>query len=326
MGETSNAQASGSLTAMREPFPFLTDKSPVCPPGLLARAKAFPPPRVALVNAGAVFPLQGMREAAEAGLARPILIGDRAKIEAVAAEIGWDIGGIPLIHAPRETAAPEAARLARDGGADTIMKGQIHSTSFLKALLPSSIGLRDRETRCGHVFHITVPGHERPLLLTDAALNVDPDITTRQACLGHAVTLAGLIGIARPKVGLLAPTEDVSVSIPDTGEAATVAAWAKTALPKAVVEGPMALDLIFSRAAAEVKGFASEVAGDADIMVVPNITAGNAVFKLMVLGMAACAGGLVMGAKVPLLLTSRSQDAAARLASVALGAIVAGAR
>lgn len=326
MGEANHARPKASLTAMREPFPFLTDRAPVCPPGLLERAKAFPPPRVALVNAGAFFPLQGIREAAEAALARPILIGDRAKIKAVAAEIGWDIAGIPLIHAPRETAAPEAARLAREGGADAIMKGQIHSTSFLKALLPSSVGLRDRETRCGHVFHITVPGHERPLLLTDAALNVDPDIATRQACLTHAVRLAGLLGIARPRAGLLAPTEDVSVSIPDTGEAATIAAWAKTALPGAVTEGPMALDLIFSRASARIKGYASEVAGDADIMVVPNISTGNAVFKLMVLGMAACAGGLVMGAKVPLLLTSRSQDAAARLASVALGAIVAGAR
>lgn len=311
---------------MREPFPFLTDKAPVCPPGLVARARGFAPPRVALVNAGAAFPLQGMREAAEAGLARPILIGDRTKIKAVAAEIGWDIASVPLIHAPREAAAPEAARLAREGGADAIMKGQIHSTSFLKALLPSSVGLRGRATRCGHVFHITVPGHERPLLLTDAALNVDPSVEIRQASLTHAVTLAGLLGITLPKVGLLAPSEDVTASIPSTGEAAAIAAWAKTALPEAVVEGPMALDLIFSRAAAEVKGFASRVAGDADIMVVPNITTGNAVFKLMVLGMAACAGGLVMGAKVPLLLTSRSQDAAARLASVALGAIVAGAR
>lgn len=311
---------------MREPFPFLTAAQPVCPPGLLARAKTFPPPRVALVNAGAAFPLQGMREAADAGLARPILIGDRAKIEAVAAEIGWDISGVPLIHAPRETAGPEAARLARDGEADAIMKGQIHSTSFLKALLPSAVGLRDRETRCGHVFHITVPGHERPLLLTDGALNVEPSVEIRQACLTHAVRLAALLGLERPKVGLLAPSEDVTASIPNTGEAAAIAAWAKTALPEALVEGPMALDLIFSRAAAEVKGFASDVAGDADIMLVPNVTTGNAVFKLIVLGMAACAGGLVMGAKVPLLLTSRSQDAAARLASVALGAIVAGAR
>lgn len=314
------------MSVTRESFPFLTGKVPVCPPGLITRARGFAPARVALVNAAARFPLEGMREATEAGLARPILIGDRDKISAVADEIGWDIDGIPVLHAPREAAAPEAARLAREGEADTIMKGQIHSTSFLKALLPSSVGLRDRATRCGHVFHITVAGRERPLLLTDAALNVDPEVETRQACLGHAVRLARMLGTSKPKVGLLAPTEDVSASIPVTGEAAALAAWAKTALPEAVVEGPMALDLIFSKAAAEVKDYVSEVAGDADIMVVPNITSGNAICKLMVLGMGACAGGLVMGAKVPILLTSRSQDAAARLASVALGAIVAGAR
>jgi phosphate acetyltransferase len=311
---------------MREPFPFLNGKTPVYPPGLIAAARRHPRPRVALVNAAAPFPMQGMREAAEAGLAEPILVGDTGKIAALAETIGWDIGGLRLIHAPRDAAAPEAARLARIGEADAIMKGQIHSTSFLKALLPSSVGLRDKTTRCGHVFHITLAGHERPLLLTDAALNVDPDMATRHACLTHAVRLAEILGVARPKVGILAPSEDVSPSIPNTVEAAEIALWAKTALPEAVVEGPMALDLIFSRAAAETKGYVSEVAGDADVMVVPNITSGNAIFKLMVLGMGACAAGLVMGAKVPLLLTSRSQDAAARIASVALGAIVAGAR
>ena len=309
---------------MRDPFPFLSGTAPVCPPGLIARARGFRPPRVALVNAAAPFPLQGMQEAAEAGLAEPILIGDRNKIAAMAEEIGWNIAGLRLIHAPRDTAAPEAARLAREGQADAIMKGQIHSTTFLKALLPSSVGLRDRSMRCGHVFHITVPGHERPLLLTDAALNVNPDRETRHACLAHAVTLAERLGIDTPKVGLLAPSEDVSPSIPNTEEAAAIAEWARLSLPQAIVEGPMALDLIFSHEAAVAKNYASRVSGDADVMVVPNITSGNAIFKLMVLGMGACAGGLVMGAKVPFLLTSRSQDAAARLASVALGAIVAG--
>jgi phosphate acetyltransferase len=309
---------------MREAFPFLSDTVPECPNGLLQAALRFAPPRVALVNAGSAYPLAGIREATEAGLARPVLIGDRDKIARVAGEIGWDIGALDVIHAPREEAAPMAARMARDGEADAIMKGQIHSTSFLKALLPSSVGLRDKETRCGHVFHITLKGHERPLLLTDAALNVDPDIATRKACLIHAVNLAGTLGILRPKVGLLAPSEDISASIPNTVDADEIARWARKALAQAIVEGPMALDLIFSAEAARIKGYASEVAGDADIMVAPNITSANAIFKLMVLGMGACAGGLVMGAKVPILLTSRSQDAAARLASVALGAIVAG--
>ncbi len=310
----------------KDPFPFLSAQKPECPARLLDQARRHRPPRVAVVNAGAPHPLEGAREAAEMGLAEPILIGDRAKIAATAEQIGWDIGGLRVIHAPRDTAAPEAARMAREGEADAIMKGQIHSTTFLKALLPSAAGLRDRDARCGHVFHITVAGSDRPLLLTDAALNVDPDMAIRQICLTHAVRLAQRLGIARPKAGLLAPSEDVSPSIPTTEESAAIARWAKTALPDAIVEGPMALDLIFSAEAAVAKNYATQVSGDADIMVAPNITSGNAVFKLMVLGMGACAGGLVMGAKVPLLLTSRSQEAAARIASVALGAIVAGTR
>jgi len=175
------------------------------------------------------------------------------------------------------------------------------------------------------VFHITKPGSDRPLLLTDAALNVDPDVATRKACLAHAVRLATILGDTNVKAGLLAPTEDPIPSIPNTMEAAEIAAWAKDALPNAIVQGPMALDLIFSKAAAEAKNYASEVAGDADIMLVPNITSGNALFKLMVLGMGCCAGGLVMGLKVPVLLTSRSQQAPDRICAAALGAIVAAA-
>lgn len=306
-------------------YPFLSAIQPRCPQRLLDQAQSLPPPRVALVNAGAPNPLQGMREAMEARLAEPILIGDLEKIAATAEEIGWDIGGFRVIHAPRDMAASEAAHLVRAGEADAVMKGQIHSTTFLKALLPSSAGLRDKDARCGHVFHITAPGSDRPLLLTDAALNVDPDMETRRACLTHAVRLAERLGISRSKAGILAPSEDPTPSIPNTVEAEQLADWAKTALPQAVVQGPMALDLILSREAAAAKEYVSEVSGDADIMLVPNITTGNALFKMMVLGMGCCAGGVVMGARVPILLTSRSQEAAARIASAALGAIIAGA-
>ncbi|WGW04443.1 phosphate acyltransferase [Tropicibacter oceani] len=307
----------------RPPFPFLYPDEPQVPPGLLARARALQTPRVALVNAGAETPLAGLREAVEAGLADPILIGDTDKIREAAGAIGWDIGGIRLIHAPHAQAAPEAARLARKGEADAIMKGQVHTSTFLKGLLPSAAGLRDKAARCGHVFHITKTGSERPLLLTDAALNVDPDIATRQACLAHAVALARTLGVDRPRAAILAPTEDPTPSVPNTIEAAEIAAWAKTALPGADVSGPMALDLIWSKEAARIKGYDSPVAGDADIVLTPNITTGNALFKLMVLGMGCCAGGIVMGAKVPILLTSRSQQSADRLASAALGVIAA---
>ncbi|WP_135502296.1 phosphate acyltransferase [Roseovarius aestuariivivens] len=310
---------------MTDPYPFLATTGPVCPPSLLARARTLPRPRVALVNAGAPNPLQGIREAAEAGLAEPVLIGDIEKIKATADEIGWDISGLPLVHAPKAAAAPEAARMARSGEVNAIMKGQIHTSTFLKGLLPSSAGLRAPDARCGHVFHITMPGSERPLLLTDAALNVDPDVVTRQACLSHAVMLAHKLGIERPKAGILAPTEDLIAAVPNTIEAREIADWAKGALPGAVVQGPMAMDLILSRAAAEAKNFESEVSGDADILLTPNITTGNALFKLMSFGMGCCCAGVVLGAKVPILLTSRAQVAEDRIASAALGVIGAAA-
>lgn len=308
---------------MTQPYPFLSPLTPQCPARLLAQANGGTPPRVALVNAGAVIPLQGLREAHEAGLADPILIGNPAKIRAAAAEIGWDIRAFRLIDAPESSAAPAAAALAVKGEADSIMKGQIHTSTFLKGLLPSSLGLRAKGDLCAHLFHITMPGHDRPLILTDAALNPAPDVQTRKAALTHAVRLASILGDDHPKAGLLAASEDVTPGIPSTGEAAEIALWAKTALPGATVQGPMALDLILSARAAAIKGYDSIVAGDADIIVVPDITTGNALFKLMVLGMGACAGGIVMGLKVPLLLTSRSQEAPDRLASAALGAIVA---
>ncbi|MBP1804986.1 phosphate acyltransferase [Rubellimicrobium aerolatum] len=303
--------------------PFLSRVPPHAPAALLAQARGLPPPRVALVNAGAATPLQGLREACDAGLAEPILLGEPIKIHAAAERIGWDIRPFRLVAAPGESAAPRAAQLAVAGEADAIMKGQIHTSTFLKGLLPSAMGLRDKGATCGHVFHVTVPGSDRPLFLTDAALNVAPDLATRQACLAHAVRLAELTGTAQPHCGLLAPSEDVTAAVPCTGEAAAIAAWAKGALRQAVVEGPLALDLMLSRRAAEVKGVASRIAGRVDVILVPELNAGNALFKLMTLGMGACAGGVVMGARVPILLTSRGQGAPDRIASAALGAILA---
>lgn len=311
---------------MHDDFAFLSQTLAQCPQSLLDRARSLPVPRVALVNAGGANPLQGLREACALGLAEPILIGDTPRILATAEEIGWDITGLPLIHAPGAEASHKAAELAREGRVDAIMKGQVHTSVFLKGLLPSSAGLREEGSYCGHVFHLTMPGSERPLFLTDSALNVAPDVATRQACLTHAVRLAQTLGIDRPHAGLLAATEDVVPAIPSTGEAAIIAAWAKTALPDAVVEGPMALDLIFSRAAAEAKNYVSEVSGDPDIIVVPEITTGNALFKLMSLALGCCAAGIVLGAKVPIMLTSRSQTAQDRIASAALGVIAAGMR
>lgn len=309
---------------MREPFPFLSAFTAEAPQTLLQQARGLPVPRVALVNAGSENALRGIQEAAEAGLALPVLIGDVPKIQQVAAQIGWDIADLRLIHAPLAEASVKAAELARLGEVDAIMKGQVHTSVFLQGLLPRAAGLRDENTRCGHVLHITTPLSDRPLILTDGALNVDPDIATRQACLSHAVRLAQQLGIARPKAGILSANEDPLPSLQNSMDAAVIAAWAKTALPQAEVAGPMALDLIFSAEAAAAKSYISPVSGDADILLSPNITTANALFKLMVLGMGCCAAGIVLGAKVPILLTSRAQGAPARIASAALGVIAAG--
>ncbi|MCD1624807.1 phosphate acetyltransferase [Seohaeicola saemankumensis] len=311
---------------MKEPFPFLSPVSAAAPRRLLDQARGLPVPRVALVNAGSINALQGMREAADAGLAHPVLIGDAPKVRQIAEQIGWDISALRLIHAPHAAASVQAAELARLGEVDAIMKGQIHTSVFLQGLLPRSAGLRDEHTRCGHVFHITAPHSDRPLILTDGALNVDPDIPTRQACLTHAVRLAQQLGIERPKAGILSANEDPLPSLQNSMDAAVIAAWAQAALPQAEVAGPMALDLIFSAEAAAAKNYVSPVAGDADIMLTPNITTGNAIFKLMALGMGCCAAGLVLGLRVPVLLTSRAQTAPARIASAALGVIAAGVR
>lgn len=303
--------------------PFLSRTRPHAPQRLLAQARGLPVPRVALVNAGAPVPMAGLREACEAGLAEPILVGDIPRIEAAAESIGWDIRGFRMVSGPGDTAARTAAALAVAGEADAIMKGQVHTSTFLKGLLPSSLGLRAKGAVCAHVFHITVPSSDRPLFLTDAALNVRPDLHTRQQSLLHAVHLARLLGVERPKAGILSPSEDVTAAVPCSGEAAAIAAWAKGALRRAVVEGPLALDLMLSRRAAAIKGVQSDVAGDVDIILVPELNAGNAIFKLMTLGLGACAGGVVMGARVPILLTSRGQGSPDRLASAALGAVLA---
>jgi phosphate acetyltransferase len=308
-------------------FPFLDTTPSPCPPKLLAQARALgAAPRVALVSAGSKTALAGMQEAVEAGLAEPILIGDPMGIRAAAEEIGWDISAARVVAAAEDQTAAVAAALAVAGEADSIMKGQIHTSTLLKGLLPSAAGLRAKGDICAHMFHITVDGNDRALILTDAALNASPDVPTRQAALMHAVALARMLGDEAVKVGVLAPSEDITPGIPCTGEAAVIAEWAKEALPGVIVEGPMALDLMLSAESARIKGFKSAIAGDPDIILVPEITSGNAIAKLLMLGMGACAGGIVMGAKVPILLTSRSQGAADRLASAALGAIVAGSK
>ncbi|MEO1694263.1 MAG: bifunctional enoyl-CoA hydratase/phosphate acetyltransferase [Pseudomonadota bacterium] len=281
------------------------------------------PVRTGIVNAVNAVALESARDAADAGIIDPVLIGNRDAIVRTADEIGWSIGGFEIIAADGEQAAAEAgARAAGAGDLGAVMKGHLHTDVFMRAVLNRDAGLRMGKPLT-HVFHLTVPGRAGSLILTDCALNPAPDVEAKKALIGNAVTLAKATGIARPNVALLSATEVPSPHIPSTGEAVELTEWARTHQPDAHVAGPLAFDLAVSAESARIKGIDGPVAGHADIVVVPEIVSGNALYKGLVHFAGACAAGVVMGAKVPVLLTSRADPPAARLASAALAGIVA---
>ena len=303
---------------------FLSKKSAECPPGLLAKARSDTPPAVAVANAVDTLPLESARAAVEAGVMVPILTGDKALIEQAAADIGWDVSPYRIIDAAGEDEAAKAAFVAaREGDAAAVMKGHLHTDALMKAAIKRETGIRDGG-RLVHIFHINPPGIERGLLISDAAVNVLPDMETRKASLRAVAALAQALGTARPKIAILSATEEPIPSIPSAMEARELADWAKDEVPDAVVYGPLALDLILSDQAAALKGLTDNpVAGQADGVIVPDLVSGNALFKALVYLAGGCAAGIVLGGRVPVLLTSRADPPAARLASAAIAAILA---
>jgi phosphate acetyltransferase len=294
-----------------------------CPPALLARAQSAPPVRTAIASAGAGLPLESARLAVEAGVMEPVLVGDRNAITAAAERIDWDIDGFEIVDAADEaTAGMAAAKLCGDGAADALMKGHIHTDAFVRGILSRDSGLRTGR-RLTHVFHMTVPDDDKALLITDAAINVAPDIETRLQAAANAVDLAIALGIESPKVAVLSASEEATETMPSTLDAAEITARAVSAIPNASVYGPLAFDNAVSPEAAALKGIDHPVAGHADILLVPTIETGNALFKIMVYFMSACAAGIVMGAKVPAILTSRADPPEARLAAAAIASILA---
>ena len=302
---------------------FLSQIAPDCPLSLIAQATKGPPPRVAIARAGAPLPMQAAKEATEAGIMTPIFVGEADIIKAEAKALNWDISAFALHDTKGESeAANTAASLCGTGQADVLMKGHLHTDQFMKGVLARENGLRTTE-RLVHVFHITPPGIDAPLLISDAAVNVAPDVKTRQAATQAVVELARARGITRPKVAFLSATESAIPSVPSSMDAADLCAWAKSEIRGADFSGPLALDLILSPDAVAIKGLDTDpVAGQADCIIVPDIVSGNALFKALVYLAGGCAAGVVMGAKVPVLLTSRADPPAARLASVALAAIL----
>ena len=304
---------------------FLSTKEAVCPPDLLVRARSAGRVRVAIADAGAALPMEAAKLGVDEGLIEPVFVGSAAAIRAEADTLGWDISGFEVHDAEGEQAAGDlAADICGQDKADVLMKGKLHSDVFMRAALRRDAGLRTGQ-RLVHIFHISPPNGGRPLLISDAAVNVAPDMITRQTALQLMVDLFGKLGNDHPKIAVLSATESVLPAVPSSTEGRELAVWAKENIANADVTGPLALDLILSEASAATKGMADDkVAGKADGVIVPDIVSGNTLFKSLVYLAGGCAAGLVLGAKVPLLLTSRADPPAARLASMALAAIARG--
>ena len=291
-----------------------------------ATAKATAATPIALAHPGDVHALRAAAAMVDEGIARPLLVGGRELIARAAAEAQIEAGRFELVLT-REDAKEAAARavaLAREGAVQALMKGSLHTDEYLGAIVHRSAGLRLRETRISHTFVFDLPRYHKLLALTDCVVNVSPRPRIKHHILGNALRLLRTLGIAEPKVAVVAAVETVTESIPATVDAAALAEAARQGqFGPAVVEGPFGFDNAFSAEAARIKGLQSQVAGDADLMLMPDLNAGNMLYKSFVyVGGAECAG-LVLGVQVPVILTSRADSQLARLASVAL-AVLAG--
>lgn len=267
--------------------------------------------------------LEAAVRASEEGLAEPVLVGPRSRILNVASRAGLNLGPLVLVDTPDNPrlAARHAARLCREGEARVLMKGSLHSDEFLAAALCREYGVR-AERRISHVYVMDVPELDRALLITDAAVNIAPTLAEKVDITRNAIDLAHALGITLPRVAILSAIETVSPSIPGTVDAAALCKMAdRKQITGAVVDGPLAFDNAISERAARDKGIESPVAGRPDVLVLPNLEAGNMVCKQLVyMGGAECAG-IVVGAGVPIVLTSRSDSILSRVASCALAAL-----
>jgi phosphate acetyltransferase len=291
---------------------------------LLEMAKGHPPIRTAVVHPVDENALLGAVEAARAGLIIPVLIGPQKKIQAAAASLKVDLSPYTVIATEHSHAAAEqAVALARAGDVEALMKGSLHTDELMHAVLAPKIGLAT-ERRMSHVFVMDVPTYPRPLFITDAALNIEPDLAAKRDIVQNAIDLAHILGIERPKVALLSAVETVNPAIRSTLEAAALCKMAdRGQITGGVVDGPLAFDNAVSPAAAQAKGIVSPVAGQADILVVPDLEAGNMLAKQLEYLAEAQTTGIVLGARVPIILTSRADSALAHMASCALAVVLA---
>jgi phosphotransacetylase len=261
----------------------------------------------------------GALQAARAGLIVPLLVGPRARIENAAREAGMAIEGLRVIDVPHShAAAARGVQLVRTGEAAAILKGSLHTDELMAEVVHPDTGLRT-ERRVSHVFVLDVPHYPRPLFVTDAAINIAPDLDTKRDIVQNAIDLCQALGIARPKIAILSAVETVSPKIPSTLDAAALCKMAdRGQIRGGLLDGPLALDNAVSPEAARTKDIESAVAGAADVLVAPDLESGNMLAKQLVYLADALIAGLVLGARVPIMLTSRADDELSRLASCAL--------
>jgi phosphate acetyltransferase len=290
---------------------------------LIDRARSRGSIAVALAYPCDATSVEAAHAAAQADLIQPLLVGPRARIEAAAAQAGVSISGYTLHDTPDDprAAAARAVALCRDGEAAALMKGALHSDDLLAAAVGREGGLRTGR-RASHVFVMDVPGVERPLLITDCVVNIAPTLIDKRDIAQNAIDLAHALGIATPRVAILSAVETVNPAIPGTIDAAALCKMAdRGQIRGAVLDGPLAFDNAISAQSAHNKGITSPVAGRPDVLLVPSLEAGNMVYKQLVYLAGADCAGLVLGMRVPIVLTSRSDSVASRVASCALAVL-----
>jgi len=294
---------------------------------LIARCKELPPTPTAVAHPCDESSLRGAVDAARVRLITPILVGPAARIRDVASKAGIDIAKFRIVEAAySQESAAKAVELVRNGEAEALMKGSLHTDELMAEVVKKDTGLRTAR-RISHCFIMDVPGHPNPLIITDAAVNIVPSLKDKVDIVQNAIDLAHDLGAAEVRVAILSAMETVNPDVPSTIEAAALCKMAdRGQITGALVDGPLALDNAISPEAAKIKKIDSPVAGRANVLVVPDLEAGNMLAKSLTFLAGADAAGIVLGARVPIILTSRADSLVARLASCAVATLVANAR
>jgi len=294
---------------------------------LLERCKSLAPIPTAVAHPCEAGALSGAIEAAQKGLILPLLVGPADKLAAIAKAEGIDLSGVQIIDAPHShAAAAKAVELVREGKAELLMKGSLHTDELMGAVVARDTGLRTGR-RLSHVFVMDVPTYHKVLIVTDGAINIAPTLEDKVDICQNAIDLARSLGLEKPKVAILAAVETVTSKMPATIDAAALCKMAERGqITGGLLDGPLAFDNAISKEAAKIKGIRSEVAGDPDILLAPDLEAGNILAKQLSFLANADSAGLVLGAKVPVILTSRADSVRSRIASCAVAMLAAHAR